>query len=215
MRSRCEKISNYSPASHGGIYLCFNSSAFLRSEVSHSIRSTAISQVSRSTVGSVLSSLIVLIMSKLQVSPNAPSASAASCLHIASSVLSSRTVRKYGTAPIFLVCPRQYANSCLSSAEGDVNAAAIASIAAVVRAEGDWHARCFSEKSARNRRARGTVSDVRAFRSASTVVPATGEGSPDFVSMAEGDIAPADVQCNSSFQADEQEFSKVSRSWRK
>src|SRR5271163_5142897 len=137
------------------------------------------------------------MISKLPTSPNAPSASAASCLHIASSPRSSRTLRRYGTAFKFLVWPRQYASSCLSRADGDVNAAAIASIAAVVCADGVWHARCFKEKRARNRRARGTVSEVKTFLKVSTVVSMTGEASSGLGSMAEGDMLPADLRCNS------------------
>ena len=87
--------------------LCFRFSVFRWSELSHIIRSTAISQVSRTTVGSCSSSLMLRMMSRLPRSPNAPRASAASCLHIASSDLSSRTVRKKGTASKFFVCPRQ------------------------------------------------------------------------------------------------------------
>ena len=69
-----------------------------------------------------------------------------------------------------------------------MNAAAIASIAAVVCADGVWHARCFKEKRARNRRARGTVSEVKAFLKVSTVVSMTGEASSGLGSMAEGDM---------------------------
>src|SRR5436309_9553105 len=87
---------------------------------------------------------------------------------------------------MFLVCPRQYANSCLSKADGDVKAAAIASIAALVCADGGWHARCFNEKRARNRRARGTVSVVSAFRSASTVLLVAGGSVSGIISIGEG-----------------------------
>ena len=69
-----------------------------------------------------------------------------------------------------------------------MNAAAIASIAAVVCADGGWHAKCFNEKRARNRRGRGTISDARALRRASTVVSTTDEASAGFMSIAEGDM---------------------------
>lgn len=68
-----------------------------------------------------------------------------------------------------------------------MNAAAIASIAAVVCDEAGWHARCFSEKRARKRRARGTVSEVKALRSAGIVL-STEEVVSVMVSTAEGDM---------------------------
>ena len=74
-----------------------------------------------------------------------------------------------------------------------MNAAAIASTAAVVCADGVWDARCFREKRARNRRARGTVSEVRAFLKVSTVVSMIGEASSGLGAMAEGDMLPADL----------------------
>jgi len=64
-----QSVRNYSSASLGGgalVNLSFNRSAFFWSEFSHIIRSTAISQVSRTTVGSFLSSLINLMISKLR-----------------------------------------------------------------------------------------------------------------------------------------------------
>lgn len=151
-------------------YLDLSCSADLRSLLcSHSILSTAISQVSLTTSSSLTSSRLSFNSVKLPWSPNAPSASAASCLHIGSSCMSSKTPLKYGTARSLRVWPRQYANSCLSSAEGDVNAAAIASIAAGVEGVGGFaEARCLSEKRARKRFARGSVSEVSVLRNTRT-----------------------------------------------
>ena len=143
-------------------YLWRKISASRFSEISHSILATAISQVSLTTSTSSWQSLNCRKSSKLSTSPSAPKASAASCLHIESSSLSSRTIRRNGEAARFLVCPRQYTNSCLRRAEGDVNAAAIASIAG----RADWQARCLRENRARKRRARGSDSEVRVLRSA-------------------------------------------------
>lgn len=74
--------------------------------------------------------------------------------------MSSRTARRNGEAATFLVCPRQYASSCLRRAEGDVNAAAIAWMAG----REDWQAICLREKRARKRRARGSDSEVKVLR---------------------------------------------------
>ena len=82
--------------------------------------------------------------------PSAPSASPASCRTIGSSDASASTACSAGAAWKLLLCPRQYASSCFSSADVDVKAAAMASIAAVE----PLVARCLSEKSARKRRAR-------------------------------------------------------------
>jgi len=46
----------------------------------------------------------------------------------------------------------------------------MASIAAVACGLASWEARCLREKSARNRRASGTFSDVMALRKAATVL---------------------------------------------
>ena len=60
----------------------------------------------------------------------------------------------------------------MRSADGDVKAAAIASIAEME----DWHARCLREKRARNRRARGSDSEVRVLRRVMIVGSAVGGG---------------------------------------
>jgi hypothetical protein len=60
----------------------------------------------------------------------------------------------------------------LRRADGDVKAAAMASIAG----REDWHARCLREKSARNRRARGSDSEVSVLRRVRMVGSAVGGG---------------------------------------
>ena len=165
------------------------------SEVSHSIRSTAKIHVSRTTSTSALSSLSPLNSPRHPGSANAPSASAASCLHIESSKRSSRTAFKYGTAARHFVWPRQYASSCLSRAEGEEKAAAIASIAAKDSDEElpDMldEARCLREKRARKRRARGTLSEVRVLRSTMIVrAVSLGLDSEAREEIAEGAITP-------------------------
>ena len=74
--------------------------------------------------------------------------------------MSSSTARRNGTAAKSFVCPRQYASSCLRRADGEAKPAAIASIAG----REDWQARCLREKRARNRRAKGSDSEVRVLR---------------------------------------------------
>ena len=76
-------------------------------------------------------------------------------------------------------CPRQYASSCFRRADGDVKAAAMASTAGMEY----WHARCLRENSARNRRARGSDSEVRVLRKVRMVGAAVGGGE-----LAEGAI---------------------------
>lgn len=159
-------------------YLCRNFSALRCSDFSHSILATAISHVSLTTSTSSFESLSSRSISRLSESPRAPSASAASCRHIESSSLSSRTMRRNGDAARFLVCPKQYASSCLRRAEGDVNAAAIAWMAG----REDWQAKCLREKSARKRFASGSDSEVRVLRSAIMVRSDVGGG-------AGGDVA--------------------------
>jgi hypothetical protein len=60
----------------------------------------------------------------------------------------------------------------LRRADGDVKAAAMASIAGME----DWHARCLREKRARNRRARGSDSEVRVLRRVRMVGSTVGGG---------------------------------------
>lgn len=151
-------------------YLCLSFSARLASEFSHSIRSTAISQVSLTTSSSVVSSLRCFNNSKLLTSLSAPKASAASCLHIASSLRFSMTSLRKGTASSLPDCPRQYASSCFSNAEGDVKPAAIASTAGIVcSVAGFFAATCLSENNARNLLARAAFSSVRVPRRACIV----------------------------------------------
>ena len=59
-------------------------------------------------------------------------------------------------------------------------------MAAVVCDECGWQARCFREKRARKRRAKGTVSLQRALRRESIVVVSEDMGGPDSVSRYEG-----------------------------
>ena len=106
-----------------------NLSDFFLPECSHAILATAISQVSLTTSTSSASYHISFSNPRLLSSPSAPNASAASCLHIASSPLSSSTFLRYGTASKCLVWPKQYASSCFSNADGEGKAAAIAAIA--------------------------------------------------------------------------------------
>lgn len=78
--------------------------------------------------------------------------------------------------------PRQYANSCLRRAEREENAAAMAWIAgSVLSVGGCRQARCLREKRARNRRARGSDSEVRVLRRARMV-----GSTPSVVSIAAG-----------------------------
>ena len=75
--------------------------------------------------------------------------------------------RRYGKAAGLRVWPRQYASSCFKRADGEVKAAAIASMAGTVCGTGGFsHAICFRANRARKRRANGVVSDVRTLRSA-------------------------------------------------
>lgn len=160
-------------------YLFFSSSVFPASEFSHSILATAISHVSRTTSASSFVSLSRFSMSRLPKSPSAPSASAASCLHIESSSTLSNTARRNSAASGFRVCPRQYASSCFSSAEGEVKAAAMAWMAGMEA----WQARCLRENRARKRRARGSDSDVRVFRRAVMTASWDAEVSVDSISQ--------------------------------
>lgn len=89
---------------------------------------------------------------------------------------------------MFLVWPRQYASSCLRRAEGEEKAAAMAWIAGKVSEVGGFRqAWCLREKRARNRRARGTDSEVRAIRRG-RIVGSSRKGRGELVSMAEGAI---------------------------
>lgn len=75
------------------------------------------------------------------------------------------TALRKGTEARFPDCPRQYANSCLSKAEDEAKAAAIARIAGRVSYVGGCkEAWCFRVKRARKRIASGVVSFVRAAR---------------------------------------------------
>ena len=66
------------------------------------------------------------------------------------------------------VWPRQYASSCLSSAEGEAKPAAMAAMAACEAGEAAWFclARCLREKRARKSTGRGVVSVVSVVRRA-------------------------------------------------
>jgi len=172
MRSRWYPVSLESASEIASTYLFFSRSCLLCIPFSHSMRSTAMSQVSRITSGSCTSSRNCRSNSKLPLSDNAPRASAASWRHMESSALSSSTCRRGAMAASFPDCPRQYASSCLSKADGDVNAAAIASMAGTdCSVGGCWDARYLSEKRARKRRARASSSDVRILRSVWTWSP--------------------------------------------
>ena len=128
-------------------------------DVSHSMRAIAISQVSLTTISSPSRSRYCVRSDKLSASPRAPSASAASCLHMASSFTSDSTSRRGPTAANLPVCPRQYANSCFNKADGVVKAAAMASIAAVEVAPVSAVAKCLSENKTLNRVASEVASE--------------------------------------------------------
>lgn len=89
-----------------------------------------------------------------------------------------------GTAAKFRVCPKQYASSCLRRADGEENAAAMASIAGIVcGVDGDWDAKCLRLKRARKRAASGDDSDTSVLRRVRTVVSQSTTGAD---STAEG-----------------------------
>ena len=89
-------------------------------------------------------------------------------------------------AASLLVCPRQYANSCLSSADGEVKAAAMALMAATDSPGVPRRATCLSEKRARKRTGKGVASEHRLSRRARMVASADA-GSAFVILVVRGD----------------------------